>query len=402
MQPGSIVYLDYGEAPQLHHTRLIMGHLEGSEYMILTPDMDCYPEVLDVATNPDIVGCIEGADDGSIPAAIAGQQIYGFAPMTPAQLQAHLSRGRVEVAAERARRGLPPLAAPAAAGQGVAAAEIWVLAEFVDGKKIGDVVQPPANFLQDGSWGLVPVTDGEGKTRPTLIKRVASEDLGTFCDERIRLARASESSSGEDRLASEDVRTLEVRYGQGGERQRGFKETIQEMQEVEFDDWPLQPRATLSYLKAVAGVAESCFSQHLAWVSQSRIPEGDRAIHENGVLSRILDTALVYDALNVSNLACMELVVRRKQLIAEAHSYNPMAPSYEGADHYMGTAYRPGGAIVTPELTEYVARKMQQESSILKERRKLSEAKGSKGKGKGSPKDQPPKATPKGGQGGAT
>ena len=172
------------------------------------------------------------------------------------------------------------------------------------------------------------------------------------------------------------------------------------MQEVEFDDWPLQPRTTLSYLKAVAGVAESCFSQHLAWVSQSRIPEGDRAIHENEVLSRILDTALVYDALNVSNLACMELVVRRKQLLAEAHSYNPMAPSYEGADHYMGTAYRPGGAIVTPELTEYVARKMQQESSILKERRKLSEATGSKGKRQGQSKGSTPKGHTKGWSGG--
>lgn len=400
MEAGTIVYLDYGEQPQLHHTRIIMGHITGAEYMILTPDFDCYPEVLDAGANPDIVGCVVGPDDGSLPGALAGMRIYGFAAMTPAQLQAHLAQGRAEVVAELGRRGLPVPAAPGAA-LAAAGAEVWVLAEFVEGRKVGEIVQPPGNFVYDGSWGLMPILDSAGNTRPTLIKKIATEDIGSFCDERIRLARSSESCAGEDRVASDDVRTLEVRYGQSGERQRNFKETIQELQEVEFDDWPLQPRTTLSYVKAVSGVAESCFAQHLAWINQSRIPEGDRAIHENEVLSRILDTALLYDALNISNLACMELVVRRKQLLAEAHSYNPMAPSYEGADHYMGTAYRPGGAIVTPELTEHVARKMQQESSILKERRKLTEAKG-KSKGKGNNKDQPPKTTQKGGGGGSS
>lgn len=216
------------------------------------------------------------------------------------------------------------------------------------------------------------------------------------------LARTSEATEGTDRYAAEDARTLEVRYSPSGERHRGFKETVASMVQSDFDDFPLEPRTTLSYLRAVSSVAESAFAQHLGWVSQSRIPDGDRAIYENEVLSRCIDLAISYDALNIANLASFELLVRRKQLLAEAHAYNPSAPSYEGADHFLGTSYRPGGAIVVPELTEHVSRKLHQESQILKEKRKQAEYKDSKGKPKG--KGINPQAKPKAGkgEGGAT
>lgn len=112
------------------------------------------------------------------------------------------------------------------------------------------------------------------------------------------------------------------------------------------------------------------------------------------VLAKALDLAVTYDALQVSNLASMELLVRRRQLIAQAHQYNPSAPSYDGADHFMGTTFRPGGAIVIQELTEHVSKQMHQESLILKERRKQAEMKsGAMGKGKGKEKTtQPPNA----------
>jgi hypothetical protein len=145
-------------------------------------------------------------------------------------------------------------------------------------------------------------------------------------------------------------------------------------------------------------VAESSFGQHLGCVAQSKIPEGDRAIHENEMLSRALDLAVCYDSLNIANLASFELLVRRKQLLAEAHSYSPSQPSYEGADHFLGTSYRPGGAIVVPELTKHVAERMHQESQVLKEKRKQAELKGNKGKAKPS---NPQKPNPGKGGGGA-
>ena len=213
-----------------------------------------------------------------------------------------------------------------------------------------------------------------------MIYQTPVDNIGSFCEKRIELARKSEALEGEDISACDDVRTLEVKFGVNGSQ-------IQAVQGHGAWDGPggirglpLEPRTTLPYLKAVCSVSESAFGQHLAWVQQSKIPDGDRAIHEDEVLARAIDLAVGYDSLNICNLASFELLVRRRQLLADAHSYNPSAPSYEGSDHYMGTTHRPGGAIVVPELVKHVADRMHQESMIMKERRKQGEYKG-KGRG---------------------
>ena len=389
--PGQILYHDYGEHPACIHTRVVMGHIENLDYMIRTPDGDMYVETCD-GSNVDLAAFYVGADDGSIPAGVAPASVYGFPPMNLQQFNAMLAEGRQEVLAELGRRGiaLPVAAAPAAPN--------WVLAEHVAGHKIGEVVQVVPGMVQQGNWGLHVMTDGEGYTRTVLVSQVAPEAVDAFCETRIGLARMSEAISGSDRFAGEDVRTLEVRFGASGERTRSFKDTVQEMVQVDYDDFPLAPRTALSYVRAISTVAESAYAQHLSWVVQSRIPDGDRAVHEDEVLSRALDLAVTYDCLNISNLASYELLIRRKQLLAEAHAYNPSAPSYEGADHFLGTSYRPGGAIIVPELVDHVAKKLHQESQILKEKRKQQEAKGGKkGKGRGSAPNPPDS---KGGGGG--
>ena len=106
------------------------------------------------------------------------------------------------------------------------------------------------------------------------------------------------------------------------------------------------------------------------WIGASRIQEGDRSIYEDETLARILDLAVNYDALNISNLGCMELVARRRQLIADAHSQSPGRPSYLAADHYMGQTYRSGVAIVTATLTDHVSKQMAAQSAIMNERKK--------------------------------
>lgn len=388
-QPGQLCYLNYGEAPPVYHTRLVLGHVQNHEYFIRTPDGDEYIEHLD-GSNTDLTQFFVGPDDGSLPVGVPAAQVYAFQPMTVAELNRILASGRQLVAAELRARGLADPHAPQAVGQ-----MVWVMAEAIPGKKIGEVVNPPANHPRLGQYGLMEVADDNGSTRPVLIHQLCVDEVGKFCEDRIGLARASEAVEGEDRSAGEDVRTMEVKYAFNGERHRSFRDSVAEMQQVEFDDFPLAPRTSLAYLKAVSMVAESAFGQHLSWVAQSRIPEGDRAVHENEILSRALDLAISYDALNISNLASFELIIRRKQLLAEAHAYNPGAPSYEGADHYLGTTYRPGGGIIVPELQKHVSEKMHQESQILKEKRKQAELKGN-GKGKNKNQPPPPKPEPKG------
>ena len=162
-QPGQLVYHNYGEVPVLYHTRLILGHVSGLEYLIYTPDGDSYVETCD-SSNPDLSDFQVGPDDGTIPGAIPAGCVYGFAPMSVADLNRILAAGRLELGAERARRGLPDLGLVETGNQ-----MVWVLAEMISGHKIGERVQPAAGHARDGVWGLTPMTDSENVTRPVLI-----------------------------------------------------------------------------------------------------------------------------------------------------------------------------------------------------------------------------------------
>ena len=234
--------------------------------------------------------------------------------------------------------------------------------------------------VTDGDFGLHHIVDAEGQNRVVLVKRVPPEDLERFCEQRIQWCRESEACAGDDRVAGDDARTLSIKYRVNGERSRSFKESVQELRVVDFDDFPFNPRTCLEYVKEVSNVAESALAQHTMWVTQSGIPNGDRAIWEDDVLARVIDLALKFDGLNIANLASFELLVRRRQLIA-AHAYSPSAPTYEAADHFLQVGHRPGGAIVVQSLTKHVAEKLHQEGQILKERRKLREEKGVSGGG---------------------
>ena len=82
-------------------------------------------------------------------------------------------------------------------------------------------------------------------------------------------------------------------------------------------------------------------------------------------------------------------MIRRVQLLESAVAESPEAPSYEGAQHYMGDQERPGGALLAPALRTHVASELSREASIMKEKRKAREARGGRGRGKGKDKDKP-------------
>ena len=137
-----------------------------------------------------------------------------------------------------------------------------------------------------------------------------------------------------------------------------------------------------------------------SWLKAAEIPSGDRSRFEHHLLSAMLETAVAYDSLQVSNLACFELLARRLQHIEAAHVGNPNAPDYEGTSHYMGSAEKRGGALIAPALSVHVAGKFRDEAAANKEIRKAKEStrpqatppykgkddKDKKGKGKGDDK----------------
>ena len=162
------------------HARLIVAQLQGSEYMIVTPDQHRYIEDLNNDTNPDTNRIWYGPDTGALPAGVAGRYVYGFGAISAADVARWMAAGRRECEAERASRGLvAPAAAPVAAG-GVAAVgaapaagggvdgNIWVLAEMLPGRKIGEQVFPPHGVVASEGWALVRVADGSGNLSTML------------------------------------------------------------------------------------------------------------------------------------------------------------------------------------------------------------------------------------------
>ena len=111
---------------------------------------------------------------------------------------------------------VPPAAGAAAVGAAAAAPdpqdELWVLAEYLDGHKIGEEVFPDAGCAREDQRCLMHLSDDTGKDHVVLAARVKRVDLEEFCEERIRLARESVSKHGDDTVAADDVRTLSITY----------------------------------------------------------------------------------------------------------------------------------------------------------------------------------------------
>ena len=112
---------------------------------------------------------------------------------------------------------------------------------------------------------------------------------------------------------------------------------------------------------------------HEYWLRSAEIPKGDRSVYEHECLSRILESMITVDQLNICALQGAELICRRMQVIREAHRVSPSAPDYSSADHFMGWKWRRGAHEVDATLAAHVANELKNESQIMKEARKARE-----------------------------
>ena len=128
-----------------------------------------------------------------MPAAANPAHIYGFRPMIADQFSGFMRAGRLEVIDKRNRRGV--VQAPGGAGIGAAPAvanpqNVWILAEMIEGHKIGERIVPPVGFPTDGSWGLMSLTNSSGVIYPYLIYQLDESEVPTFCDDPIEGPRS--------------------------------------------------------------------------------------------------------------------------------------------------------------------------------------------------------------------
>ena len=117
-----------------------------------------------------------------------------------------------------------------------------------------------------------------------------------------------------------------------------------------------------------------------------------------------LEAGVSYDALNVSELLCFEMLARRYQVweefykdslrLSNVHASIQSALDAEERDLFMGQRYGRGAALVCPLLESHVAEVLKERSAIQKEKRKARENLGGGG-GTSSPQAMAAAAKPK-------
>jgi len=373
------------------HERLVCAHVEGNTWVILTPDGDLYEEEL---CAPPLLNMIVGDAERTLPpvlGAAAGQPVYRFLRRrNPAELRRHLAEGEAYAATLRPAAELPIAAdaarAPAAEAARVpadrAAGEVWLATETVGHVARGTELTPGPGDLVGRIHGVFYVQPG-GVEVP--VRRLPLSDLGALelapragsLDDRAPGGAGAAASAPPGAEADPgDLRTLAVRYDVSGQRYREYGDAVSLLREDAFDeaDFPIEGARTCQWwMRTVKRNGLTPTTHHQKWRLESGVPSSDRSLYEHEILCAALEAGVCTDQLNVANLLMAEIMVRRLQLIEEAHSMSPAHPSYEGAEHWMGLGKRRGGAVINPALTRHVAGRVQEETAVAKERRKARE-----------------------------
>ena len=185
-----------------------------------------------------------------------------------------------------------------------------------------------------------------------------------------------------------DARVLAV-HRIGSRRFLRFADAVAKMEWFDFGDDVLEgPPACEWFLLEVVRSGLGLVARHRAWVTDARIPAGDRSVYEHFCLCKIIETACEVDQLNVSTLFAFELAVRRLMVIEQAHMLSPSNPDYSCSEDIMGWGVQRGGALVAPRTIKHAAERAKERTAVLKETRLArAEAKARGQKGKNGKKD---------------
>ncbi|CAK0897361.1 unnamed protein product, partial [Prorocentrum cordatum] len=360
VQAGDAVFLDYGEAEEPWHERLILASLGGAKYLVLTPDEDMYEEEIDARSVADFR---QAGPRGGLPAGLGaaeGQPVYRFTERPRgAALQSWIDAAEEQAVELRAARGLaeepePPPLADGGAPSGAGAAGSGSTGERADWVCVvpeGDVRRgavhslpdsldtPSEDFVAFGQHGLY---DLGRRGRSAVLVRPAP---GETADEALRTFAASA-----------------VPGAVGGTR-------APPPAECEFEDWALSgPRTASHVAKEIARQSGGPVQRHTTWKHENKLNDDEHSVVAHEMLSEILELACTYDQVDVANLASMEALARHLHFLEhKVKKKKETIKDFDSQDYYLGRTRRTGGAIISPELLKWVAESAARDSAILKE-----------------------------------
>ena len=220
-----------------------------------------------------------------------------------------------------------------------------------------------------GDRGVAPHPDGPVAVRGFPRDRAAVEMTMLAED----LARNFPSGAAEV-AASPDARTLSVVRGSIGNRFRTWKAVAEALDQSDLGGtFGLDgPRTALYYCQEASKSGCGPSLRHTTWRHENKLQEEDRLNVTHEMLSEFLELLGCVDQLDLSNPAGVEAICRNLQHVEHEVKKRSDKAGAEMSDWFLGRARRSGGAIVSPELTEWVAKKAERRAAILKEERKLN------------------------------
>jgi hypothetical protein len=163
---------------------------------------------------------------------------------------------------------------------------------------------------------------------------------------------------------------------------RSFESAVLALSESPGTKWAvLGPRSVKWLCAAILEQGPGPRQRHYWWRSVLRLTASDNGVDDHCFLSDVIETAVCCDQLNVSELQCFEKIARRLQLWEEVYSVKlRKAEGGEEVDGwlderaiFLGQGKSRGHALVCPLLEAWVAKELEKESAVLKERRKARE-----------------------------
>ena len=372
--------------------------LYGDNVVVLTPDRDL--ESTRLATG-SVYSEIRKMTSGKLPAGIRERETY-LPKHSPngvilhdemRTLMSNAERwfaadgtrrrvvGRLEepegVVSPEAQAQAPPHQQPPE--QGPEGEQRWLVVYASDGRGVGDEMAIGADvqrlFVGGKEFSMFS-DDG----REVLCRGVRHEDFHL-------VQRAALAGVNVEPPAERDLRILPVIFDSAGERWRTVSEAVPEFEDVEFDDYPLQGPRTVSHdTRQLRRLGLDFVQHHESWLKKSGVRPTDRSVHEHSSVCRALNLMMCYDQLNLPAIAAAEALNRRRTLIEHAHQGRPDAPSYEGAEDFLGVRESADGSIVDPALAAFAAKRQATKAEVMKQTRLASEEKrlSRKGEGKGN------------------
>lgn len=255
--------------------------------------------------------------------------------------------------------------------------EVWVSVETRGGLRRGGAVGEELLEVVRSDRALLKVRGGAW----VAAARLLPEEVGAF--------RGLEAA-GDARLG--------VVAGVGGRQTRQWREAVAEIGPVEFLDFAIPgPRSVAWCSRFLDRKAGGPRDHHKWWKAANRLSDDMWGVVEHSLIMQALDLGARFDALDIANLACFELLARKAQMVeysvlgegdrAGAQRRDRVEGGrQEGAgqgrrpvvahrrrSHLPRTTQRIRGLHGGPDLMEYVSKEVEREASIMKQVRKARE-----------------------------